>query len=178
MDIDRTMIKALSADARIEILQSLMRRRKMPSELAKVLGLAPSTIVEHLKTLEAAGLVQRKETGHKWIYYEITDKGLNLVEPKTPIRFVFVLLLGLGIAAFGALNYIANGAQQAASGIMQKTQNAPAGELAQDAAAQAGRIAAEPVDVLSIILMALGVVVIIAGIVKIARARKRGKISV
>ena len=98
MEIDRKTLKALSADTRLDILKSLGNRRKMPSELAKEMNLATSTIVEHLNKLEKANLVRKEETGHKWIYYSLTDKGTSLVRPKVPAQFVIVLSLVVVVA--------------------------------------------------------------------------------
>ncbi len=95
MELGKEDIKALSADTRVAILKSLAKRRKMPAELAKQFSLAPSTINEHLKHLEVSKLVMRKNTGHKWIYYELTEKGSNLLAPKFPINLVLSLAGGI-----------------------------------------------------------------------------------
>lgn len=91
MEIDRKTLKALAADTRLDILKSLGKRRKTPSELSKELDLATSTVIEHLSKLEEANLVRREETGHKWIYYALTRKGESLVKPRFPVQFVFIL---------------------------------------------------------------------------------------
>jgi DNA-binding transcriptional ArsR family regulator len=103
MEIDRKTLKALSADTRIDILKSLTKRRKTPSELSKELGLATPTITEHLERLAEAGLVRREETGHKWIYYDLTEKGESLVKPKVPMQFVLVLGITLMLISAGFL---------------------------------------------------------------------------
>ncbi len=95
MDLNKEDIKALSADTRVAILKSLSKRRKMPAELAKQFSLAPSTINEHLKHLEISKLVMRKNTGHKWIYYELTEKGSNLLAPRFPINLILSLAGGI-----------------------------------------------------------------------------------
>jgi len=105
MEIDRKTLKALAADTRLDILKSLSRRRKMPSELSKELNLAASTVIEHLNKLEEADLVRREETGHKWIYYNLTEKGASLVKPRIPIQFVIVLSITL-IVIFAGLAYV------------------------------------------------------------------------
>ncbi len=102
--IDKKTIKALSAERRIEILKALAVRRKMPSELSREIGLAASTIIGHLNILEDAGLVERKDTGRKWIYYELTFKGRSIVKPKIPVQFVVVLSIGLLIMLTGFMN--------------------------------------------------------------------------
>lgn len=104
MEVDRKMIKALSADTRLDILKSLKQRRKMPSELSKELKLAGSTVVEHLRKLEEAGLVEKQERGEKWIYYDLTDKGKGLVEPKMTMQFILMLCLGVLFIFTGLTN--------------------------------------------------------------------------
>lgn len=107
MEIDRKTLKALAADTRLDILKSLGKRRKTPSELSKELNLATSTVVEHLNKLEEADLIKREETGHKWIYYNLTEKGSSLVKPKIPMNFVIVLSVCI-IVFFAGLIYYYN----------------------------------------------------------------------
>lgn len=105
MEIDRKTLKALAADTRLDILKSLGRRRKTPSELSKELNLATSTVVEHLNKLEEADLIRREETGHKWIYYNLTDKGSSLVKPKIPMNFVIVISVCIIVFFAGLIYY-------------------------------------------------------------------------
>jgi len=105
MEIDRKTLKALAADTRLDILKSLCSRRKMPSELSKELNLAPSTMTEHLDRLEEAGLIRREETGHKWIYYSLTDKGESLIKPRVPVQFIIVLGISI-IVIFAGFVYV------------------------------------------------------------------------
>lgn len=105
MQVDRQTIRALSADTRITILKRLAERKKMPAELSKELELAPSTVVEHLQKLEHAGLVQKRETGHKWVYYEITRKGRDLTAgPQIPVNMIIALVLGIALTFAGVMN--------------------------------------------------------------------------
>jgi len=108
MDIDKSTLKALSAETRQEILKHLIERRYMPSEISKIMKLAPSTVVEHLKKLEQADLVKREETGHKWVYYKLTDKGKNIVEPSNPMRFVLSLIGGVVLTGSSLFYYLRN----------------------------------------------------------------------
>ena len=109
MEIDRKTLKALSADTRLDILKSLGKRRKMPSELSKELSLSVPTVTEHLERLAEAGLVRREETGHKWVYYNLTIKGESLVRPRGPVQFVIVLCISIIVisAGFIYVNYSA-----------------------------------------------------------------------
>jgi DNA-binding transcriptional ArsR family regulator len=101
MDISHREIKALASDTRVMIMKSLGGRRKMPSELSREFSMAPSTIVEHLHVLERSGLIKKIETGHKWKYYELTEKGKSLVRPKFPVQFAVMLSLGV-LLVFGS----------------------------------------------------------------------------
>lgn len=101
MELGGKEIKALASDTRV-MMKSLGERRKMPSELSREFSMAPSTIVEHLHVLERSGLIKRIETGHKWKYYELTEKGRGLVKPKFPMQFVVMLSLGV-MMVFGSL---------------------------------------------------------------------------
>lgn len=108
MEIDKQTIKALSSDSRTEILKMLSEKRSIPADISKRLSLNSSTIAEHLQKLEKAGLVKKEKTGHKWIYYEITEKGTSLVKPKIPVQFILVLSIGLIMAFFGIANMFDN----------------------------------------------------------------------
>lgn len=77
--IDKGLLKAIGADARISILKSLGQHQKTQSDLAKELKLSAPTVLEHLNQLEEAGLVERKEEGRKWKYYILTRKGEKIV---------------------------------------------------------------------------------------------------
>jgi len=110
MEISRHEIKALSSDTRVMMMKSLGERRKMPSELSRELSMAPSTMVEHLQVLEKSGLIKRIETGHKWKYYELTDKGRSLVRPRFPVQFVVMLSLGLVMVIGSISNLVGLGA--------------------------------------------------------------------
>ncbi|MBI4015442.1 MAG: winged helix-turn-helix transcriptional regulator [Candidatus Aenigmarchaeota archaeon] len=108
MEIDRETIKALASESRLNILKNLSERRKMPAELQKSLGLSGSTIIEHLNILEKNSLVKRVETGHKWVYYELTEKGQSLIKPRFPTQFVIVLALGVVFAFGGAARFFSS----------------------------------------------------------------------
>lgn len=103
MEIDRKTLKALGAETRMNILKSLKQRRKTPSELARELKLSSPTILEHLNKLEGADLVERVETGHKWVYYTLTKKGINLIKPRFPTQFV--IILGISLLLVFAFSY-------------------------------------------------------------------------
>ena len=104
MNLDKQDMKVLSSDTRVEILRALSHRRKMPSELARELGIRPSTVVEHLKILKKSGMVIVINTGHKWKYYDLTSKGSNLIKPKFPVQFAILLSIGIIVMFTGFTN--------------------------------------------------------------------------
>lgn len=172
MEIDRATIKAVSAESRKNLLKSLKARKKMPSELSKETGLSPSTVVGHLQSLQTAGLIRRVETGHKWVYYELTDKGSNIVHPKVPMQFALTLLLGIAITAFGFLKYLSFGPlygsmqKSAASESVQDVTSAPMAD------AGAGVMRAAPPDWQYVLIIIVGIAIIALGAYKLLKKNK------
>ncbi len=157
MDLNKEDIKALSADTRVAILKSLSKRRKMPAELAKEFSLASSTITEHLKYLENSNLVSRKNTGHKWIYYELTQKGLNVITPKFPINIILGLV-GVFVMAAGFLYQFLPKAVYQAVGKMENVQKSAA-DIASKLT-EKGVVTQSPIDIVTIILLVIGAILI------------------
>jgi len=96
--LDMKAFKTLASETRVGILKSLSVRRKTLSELAKEYRMSVSTIKEHLDNMVAVGLIEQKDDGHKWKYYELTEKGTGVLNPEE--RKVWILL---SLSAFAAL---------------------------------------------------------------------------
>jgi DNA-binding transcriptional ArsR family regulator len=94
--LDRESFRTLASKTRVDILKSLGRRRKMLAELSKQFGMSPSTIKEHMDNLAGADLVVQIDDGHKWKYYELTQKGREIVNPAGSRIYV---ILGLSLFA-------------------------------------------------------------------------------
>lgn len=92
--LDRKSFEALAVDTRVKILKSLKERRKTLTEIAKEQGMSVSGIKEHLSTLEGVGLIEKKDDGHKWKYYELTRKGRDIVGPKE-VRVLILLSISI-----------------------------------------------------------------------------------
>ena len=99
--LDKRTFEALAMESRIKILKALKERRKTQSELSKEMVLAPSTVSEHLEKMLEAGLIARKKDHHKWIYYELTEKGQHILSPQKASVFVFALSLTLFVVFLG-----------------------------------------------------------------------------
>lgn len=105
--IDPNLIKVLASDTRLDILKLLRKRRMTLTELATALNLKKATILEHLQKLGAVTLVKRREDERLWVYYELTPRGNQVVNPG---RTRFYLLVGtsalaavVAVAAFAFL---------------------------------------------------------------------------
>jgi DNA-binding transcriptional ArsR family regulator len=159
MEINPQTLKALASDTRLAILKALAERRKMPAELSRQLGMSSSTVVEHLSVLEKSGLVKRVETGHKWIYYELTSKGVGLIKPRFPVQFVLMLSLGIVLVFGGFARYTTSvfGGKTMAAQTMTE-------------AAGAAAPTATP-DWLLISLLVVGIVLLGVGIIGLLKGR-------
>lgn len=163
MEIDQQTLRALASESRLAILKSLGERRKMPAELQRALGLSASTIVGHLEVLERSGLIKRIETGHKWVYYELTQRGTDLIRPKFPVQFVLMLSLGVVLIFGGFVKYITSalGPQAALA--------TRAAEAAGVPVAEAPAVAA--IDWILIVALVVGLVLLVIGLVGLLRGR-------
>jgi DNA-binding transcriptional ArsR family regulator len=92
--MDKTLLKALSTDTRQEIIKLLAKRPYTASELSGILNKHITTITEHLNVLENSGLIKRKESTNKWVYYTLTAKGERIFKP-TYYSWVIVLSISL-----------------------------------------------------------------------------------
>jgi len=175
MEIDRETIKALSSDTRVEMLKLLSERRRMPAEISRALELAPSTVVEHLQKLEEVGLVERKETGYKWVYYEITEKGKNLIKPKIPVQIILSLTIGAVMTFIGASRvFVAQTAEQAAPEIANMAEESA--KLAAPLPLPTEAVpetAAQAINMPFAIVLLLGLLLVIFGFIKLRKFAKQ-----
>ncbi len=80
LKLDEETAKVLSSDTRKEIIRLLGERNMTVTELSKSLELSKSTVHEHLTKLLEAGFVNKlDQEGKKWVYYELTKKGKDVV---------------------------------------------------------------------------------------------------
>ena len=64
-------LKALGHPARLRMLALLKDGELCVCQVTEVLGLAPSTVSEHLSVLRRAGFIEERKEG-KWVYYAST----------------------------------------------------------------------------------------------------------
>ena len=104
--LDKKTLEALALDSRIDILKALKQRRKTQAELARELKLSAPTISEHLSKMIKAGLVKKEKQGKKWIYYKLTEKGSQIIQPRVTTAFVFALSLSIVLMFIGAYSLV------------------------------------------------------------------------
>jgi ArsR family transcriptional regulator, arsenate/arsenite/antimonite-responsive transcriptional repressor len=68
------VMRALSDPNRVKILKLLQQREMCVCEIQAAIGIAQPTVSKHLKSLEDAGLVDRKKEG-LWVNYSLTGGG-------------------------------------------------------------------------------------------------------
>jgi DNA-binding transcriptional ArsR family regulator len=65
-------LKALGHPVRLRILCLLRKGELCVCQVTEVLGLAPSTISEHLSLLRRAGFIEERKDG-KWVFYALSE---------------------------------------------------------------------------------------------------------
>ena len=68
--------KAVADENRARILLFLREDELCVCQVIEMLGLAPSTVSNHLNILQRAGLVEGRKDG-RWMYYRLTRKGVS-----------------------------------------------------------------------------------------------------
>ena len=166
MELKKEIVKALASDTKVAIMKSLTERRKMPAELSREKNLSPSTVNEHIKELERLGLVRRNATGHKWVYYELTDMGKSIVgRPKIPVQVFMMLCVGFVMiaASFASVSMLSGaGAPMFAIGQTPSIGAPSAGTEGTVGAAQA-------FEMLPILIFVIGVIFIILAVLKMVK---------
>ena len=158
MDVlDKRTIRALSADSRQTIMKMLAKRPYTASEIAKATGKHVTTMTEHLDTLESSGLIRKKDSTNKWVYYELTEKGEHLFKPKF-YSWVVVLSLSVVFLFTGLLRLFEfdNTKTQAAPVLGSAPAMTSAAQRTTDAMQNTAYTV--PLDYLAYLLVALGLI--------------------
>ena len=100
--LDKKAFDVLTSETRINILKKLDLRHMTVSELSKILNLSKSTVYEHLEKLVDADFVKKNDDNdnNKWVYYELTEKGIAILHPHEKIKII-VLLSSSALAFIG-----------------------------------------------------------------------------
>lgn len=100
--LNKNALKVLVSDTRIDILKRLDERRRTVTELSSELNLTKATIHEHLSKLSDAGLIKKGDRQHKWVYYDLTRKGREILHPHKAIE-IGILLASALLAFIGGI---------------------------------------------------------------------------
>ena len=158
--LDSKTLKALSSDTRQEIIKCLSKRPYTASELSKLMNKHVTTVAEHLETLEKSGLVEKREDGHKWVYYSLSEKGERLFKPQF-YSWTVVIVLSLLALLFGIQQFFVTGYRSMAPLADIAASQSAMEKAAGEAAASTSVAVAAPVDyslIIGIILIALAVI--------------------
>ena len=96
--LDKRMIRALASEMRIDILRKIDSGSMTLSKLTDELNISKSTVHEHLTILIESGLVKKVNRDNKWVYYELTDKGTEILHPRKMTKII--VLLSAAILSF------------------------------------------------------------------------------
>ena len=96
--LDKRMIRALASEMRIDILRKIDSGSMTLSKLTDDLNISKSTVHEHLTILIESGLVKKVNRDNKWVYYELTDKGTEILHPHKMTKII--VLLSAAILSF------------------------------------------------------------------------------
>lgn len=96
--MDKKVFEALASDTRIAILKELDERQKTVTELSDSLGMAKSSVHEHLSKMMEGGLIEKEESERKWTYYRLTRKGQKILHPGETTKIL--VLVGSSILSF------------------------------------------------------------------------------
>jgi len=91
ISIDRKALFALASETRIELLKKLDAKRMTLTELSEELNVSKAAVKGHLDKLIEAGMIKKVDEGRKWIYYELTGKGRNILHPESKTKIILLL---------------------------------------------------------------------------------------
>lgn len=74
------MFKALSSTTRVEIMQSLLRREMHISAIAREMKISVPVAAKHVKVLEKAGLVEKREYGRSHVLKAKPEKLYEMLD--------------------------------------------------------------------------------------------------
>lgn len=100
------LLKALAHPARLRILSVLREGELCVCQVQSLLGLAASTVSEHLHELRREGLLEERKDG-RWVYYRLApDPGLEGILQGLWTRLAGERQVALDLAATRALRQV------------------------------------------------------------------------
>jgi DNA-binding transcriptional ArsR family regulator len=151
--IDRDVLKVLSVDTRMDILKILAEGERNPSFISKQLHKSDATIIEHLETLQRAGLVKKTETpGKKWVFYTLTERGKGIISSKSRR---LIIILGISLFALGGGIFNLFAAMQTGGEYLAQKAAAPLAENATPIGTRIVTTQPQTIPIISIVLFAI-----------------------
>ena len=98
--LDKRTIRALASETRVDILKKIDSRSMTLNKLTDDLNVSKPTVHEHLTILIESGLVKKVNKDNKWVYYELTDKGMEILHPHKKTKIM--VLVSSAILSFVA----------------------------------------------------------------------------
>jgi len=89
--LDKEIIRVLASEMRVDILKKIDSRSMTLGKLTDDLNISKSTVHEHLTILVESGLVKKVNRNNKWVYYELTDNGMEILHPHKMTRIIVLL---------------------------------------------------------------------------------------
>ena len=75
------LFKALADETRLRLALALRRGELCVCQLVELVGLAPSTVSQHLSVLRHAGLVETRKEG-RWVYYRLAERPIGVISAR------------------------------------------------------------------------------------------------
>ncbi|MFQ6013648.1 MAG: winged helix-turn-helix domain-containing protein [Thermoplasmata archaeon] len=106
--LDKKALLALASDTRLEIMRNLQPKRRTVTQVADALDIDKGGVHRHLQKLVEGELVRRYDD-HGFVYYGLSWKGRDLLNPTENTKIVIllglsaVLLLGAVLVTWAAL---------------------------------------------------------------------------
>lgn len=98
LKLDKQSLFALASETRVDILRSLRPMRRTVTQIADELGIDKAGVHRHLRRLSEGDLVRRDED-HGFVYYGLTWKGRDILDPRENTKIVILLTLSILLAA-------------------------------------------------------------------------------
>ena len=89
--LDKRTIRALASETRVDILEKIDSGSMTLNKLTDDLNISKPTVHEHLTILIESGLVKKVNRDNKWAYYELTDKGTEILHPHKMTKIIVLL---------------------------------------------------------------------------------------
>jgi DNA-binding transcriptional ArsR family regulator len=99
--LDKKALLALASDTRLDILRNLQSMRRTVTQVAEALDIDKGGVHRHLKKLVEGDLVKRYDD-HGFVYYGLSWKGRDLLNPTENTKIVILLSLS-AVLLFGAI---------------------------------------------------------------------------